>query len=38
MKTINQKIDEFYWYSKRNHAVSNGAKGFMGPPKYRDAV
>jgi hypothetical protein len=29
---------EFYWYSKRKLIASNGAKGFMGPPKNMQEV
>lgn len=34
----NQKLDvNFMGIPKEKYATSNGAKGFMGPPKYSDA-
>ena len=34
----NQKLDlNFMGIPKETYAASNGAKGFMGPPKYTDA-
>lgn len=34
----NQKMDtNFFGIPKESYGTSNGAKGFMGPPKYEDA-